>query len=55
MIVCEGLPDALGEDVDLILANLPYVTDATISERSPEIRREPGSRLPAPAERTGWA
>jgi release factor glutamine methyltransferase len=41
VIVCEGLPETLGEDVDLVLANLPYVTDSTISERSPEIRREP--------------
>ena len=28
-------------EVDLVLANLPYVTDATIFERSPEIQREP--------------
>jgi release factor glutamine methyltransferase len=42
VIVCEGLPGSLlGEDVDLVIANLPYVTDATIFERSPEIRREP--------------
>jgi methylase of polypeptide subunit release factors len=25
----------------MVLANLPYVTDSTIFERSPEIRREP--------------
>ncbi len=38
----EGLPDALvEEDVDMVLANLPYVTDSTIFERSPEIQREP--------------
>lgn len=38
----EGLPDAIAaEDVDLVVANLPYVTDSTINERSPEIRREP--------------
>ncbi|MFI5028364.1 MAG: N5-glutamine methyltransferase family protein [Solirubrobacterales bacterium] len=38
----EGLPEAVvEEDVDLVLANLPYVTDSTIFERSPEIRREP--------------
>lgn len=36
----EGLPDRL-EGVDLVIANLPYVTDETIFERSPEIRREP--------------
>jgi release factor glutamine methyltransferase len=38
--VATGLPDGL-EDVDLVIANLPYVTDSTIFERSPEIRREP--------------
>jgi release factor glutamine methyltransferase len=38
----EGLPDALLDaDVDMVLANLPYVTDSTIFERSPEIQREP--------------
>jgi release factor glutamine methyltransferase len=35
-----GLPDEL-EDIDLVIANLPYVTDSTIFERSPEIQREP--------------
>jgi release factor glutamine methyltransferase len=35
-----GLPDDLG-DVDLVIANLPYITDVTIFERSPEIRAEP--------------
>jgi release factor glutamine methyltransferase len=38
--VTVGLPDDL-EEVDLVIANLPYVTDETIFERSPEIRREP--------------
>jgi release factor glutamine methyltransferase len=38
--VGEGLPDDL-EDVDLVIANLPYVTDATIFDRSPEIQKEP--------------
>ncbi len=38
----EGLPDGLlDEPVDMVLANLPYVTDATIFDRSPEIQREP--------------
>jgi release factor glutamine methyltransferase len=38
----EGLPEALvGQRVDLVLANLPYVTDSTIYDRSPEIQREP--------------
>jgi release factor glutamine methyltransferase len=38
----EGLPDEdLGQEIDLVVANLPYVTDSTIFERSPEIRREP--------------
>jgi release factor glutamine methyltransferase len=35
-----GLPDDL-EGVDLVIANLPYVTDSTIFDRSPEIQREP--------------
>ncbi len=38
--VAAGLPDGL-EDIDLVIANLPYVTDETIYERSPEIQREP--------------
>jgi release factor glutamine methyltransferase len=39
--VAEGLPDSLDGDIDMVLANLPYVTDETIFDRSPEIRREP--------------
>jgi release factor glutamine methyltransferase len=38
--VAAGLPEGL-EDIDLVIANLPYVTDETIFDRSPEIRREP--------------
>jgi release factor glutamine methyltransferase len=38
--VATGLPDSL-EGVDLVIANLPYVTDTSIFERSPEIQREP--------------
>jgi release factor glutamine methyltransferase len=38
--VAEGIPEGL-EEVDLVIANLPYVTDQTIDDRSPEIRREP--------------
>ncbi len=38
--VCIGLPDGL-EGVDMVIANLPYVSDSTIFERSPEIQREP--------------
>lgn len=38
--VATGIPDGLG-DVDLVIANLPYVTDSTIFERSPEIQKEP--------------
>ncbi len=38
--VAKGLPEDL-EDVDLVIANLPYVTDETIDDRSPEIKREP--------------
>jgi release factor glutamine methyltransferase len=42
VIVDEGLPERLaGEEIDLVVANLPYVTDSTIYDRSPEIRREP--------------
>jgi len=38
----EGLPNALlDEQVDMVLANMPYVTDSTIFDRSPEIQREP--------------
>jgi release factor glutamine methyltransferase len=40
--VATGLPDAVeAEGVDLVIANLPYVTDSTIFERSPEIQKEP--------------
>jgi release factor glutamine methyltransferase len=38
--VARGLPEGL-EGVDLVIANLPYVTDETIYDRSPEIQREP--------------
>ncbi|HEX8752819.1 MAG TPA: HemK/PrmC family methyltransferase [Solirubrobacterales bacterium] len=38
--VAEGLPDDL-EGIDLVIANLPYVTDETIFDRSPEIQKEP--------------
>lgn len=42
VIVDEGLPDKLAdEEIDLVIANLPYVTDSTINERTPEIQREP--------------
>ena len=38
----EGLPEEdVDQEIDLVLANLPYVTDSTIFERSPEIQREP--------------
>jgi release factor glutamine methyltransferase len=39
--VAKGLPPELAEGVDMVVANLPYVTDSTIFERSPEIQREP--------------
>jgi release factor glutamine methyltransferase len=40
--VAKGLPDSVeAEDVDLVIANMPYVTDETIFERSPEIQKEP--------------
>jgi release factor glutamine methyltransferase len=38
--VATGIPEGL-EGVDLVIANLPYVTDSTIFERSPEIQKEP--------------
>jgi release factor glutamine methyltransferase len=38
--VATGLPGDL-EGVDLVIANLPYVTDETIFDRSPEIQKEP--------------
>jgi release factor glutamine methyltransferase len=38
--VVKGIPDHV-EEVDLLIANLPYVTATSIDERSPEIRREP--------------
>lgn len=42
VIVEEGLPGRLlEEEIDLVIANLPYVTDSTINERTPEIQREP--------------
>jgi release factor glutamine methyltransferase len=40
--VGRGLPEAVeAEDVDLVIANMPYVTDETIFDRSPEIQKEP--------------
>ncbi|HXS33926.1 MAG TPA: peptide chain release factor N(5)-glutamine methyltransferase [Solirubrobacterales bacterium] len=38
--VARGIPDHV-DQVDLLIANLPYITDTSIDERSPEIRREP--------------
>jgi len=38
--VATGIPDDV-EGADLVIANLPYVTDSTIFERSPEIQKEP--------------
>jgi release factor glutamine methyltransferase len=38
--VATGIPEGL-EGVDLVIANLPYVTDTSIFERSPEIQKEP--------------
>ncbi len=38
--VAKGLPDDIG-GVDLVIANLPYISDATIDQRSPEIHAEP--------------
>lgn len=40
--VARGLPESVeAEEVDLVIANMPYVTDETIHERSPEIQKEP--------------
>jgi release factor glutamine methyltransferase len=40
--VATGLPESVeAESVDLVIANLPYVTDSTIFERTPEIQKEP--------------
>jgi release factor glutamine methyltransferase len=40
--VGRGLPESVeAEAVDLVIANMPYVTDETIFERSPEIQKEP--------------
>jgi release factor glutamine methyltransferase len=38
--VAKGLPDDIGE-IDLVIANLPYISDETIDQRSPEIHAEP--------------
>jgi release factor glutamine methyltransferase len=38
--VAKGLPADIG-DVDLVIANLPYISDETIDQRSPEIHAEP--------------
>jgi release factor glutamine methyltransferase len=38
--VIKGIPASVTE-VDLLIANLPYVTETSIEERSPEIMREP--------------
>ncbi|HWI96658.1 MAG TPA: HemK/PrmC family methyltransferase [Solirubrobacterales bacterium] len=40
LTVAQGIPDHV-EEVDLLIANLPYITNTSIDERSPEIRREP--------------
>jgi release factor glutamine methyltransferase len=40
--VARGLPEQVeAEEVDLVIANMPYVTDETIYDRSPEIQKEP--------------
>jgi release factor glutamine methyltransferase len=38
--VAKGIPDDIG-DVDMVIANLPYISDETIDQRSPEIHAEP--------------
>jgi len=40
--VARGLPESVeAEEVDLVIANMPYVTDETIYDRTPEIQKEP--------------
>jgi release factor glutamine methyltransferase len=40
--VARGLPEQVeAEEVDLVIANMPYVTDETIYDRTPEIQKEP--------------
>jgi release factor glutamine methyltransferase len=40
--VARGLPKSVeAEEVDLVIANMPYVTDETIYDRTPEIQKEP--------------
>jgi release factor glutamine methyltransferase len=38
--IARGIPTDLGE-VDMIIANLPYISDETIDQRTPEIHAEP--------------
>jgi release factor glutamine methyltransferase len=38
--VAKGLPDDIG-DVDLVIANLPYISEETMHDRTPEILAEP--------------
>jgi release factor glutamine methyltransferase len=38
--VARGFPDDLGE-VDLVIANMPYISDETVDQRTPEIHAEP--------------
>jgi release factor glutamine methyltransferase len=40
LTVAHGIPDHV-EELDLLIANLPYITTTSIDKRSPEIRREP--------------
>jgi release factor glutamine methyltransferase len=46
VIVAKGLPDDLGE-VDMVIANMPYISDETINQRSPEIFAEPALAITA--------
>src|ERR1044072_7741333 len=40
--IARGLPESVeAEVIDLVIANMPYVTDETIYDRSPEIQKEP--------------
>jgi release factor glutamine methyltransferase len=47
-----GLPEGLGE-VDLVIANLPYLNDTTLATRPPEMDREPRIAVTGPCGEDG--
>jgi release factor glutamine methyltransferase len=50
--VTAGLPDGLGE-VDLVIANLPYLSESTLATRPPEMDREPRIAVTGPCGEDG--